>query len=290
MDREKLLEGKKLAARINQIVKNEVLDFQKAFSFAPVLCAIQVGDDKESSLYLEFQQKIAKKLSIGYKVKKLDADIQRVDLIAVIEELNCDSTINGIILQLPLPDHLKANDIRICLDPLKDVEGVHPENLGKIILNEDGLAPCTACAVMELLDNININLYGKEAVIVGHSAIVGKPLAAMLLNDFCTTTICHIATSERGLLAEHVKRAEILVVAVGKPGVVKGEWIKKDAIVIDVGINYVDDKIVGDVEFEKAYERAAYITPVPGGVGPITVALLMRNLLKAAKQQKQEGK
>ena len=290
MDREKLLEGKAIAARINQIVKNEVLELKKTYFFEPVLCAIQVGDDKESSLYLDFQQKIARKLAIGYKVRKLAADTDRDGLIAVIEELNRDSSINGIILQLPLPGHLKANDIRSCIDPRKDVEGVHPENLGKIILNEKGLAPCTACAVMELLSTLNIDLYGKEAVIVGHSEIVGKPLSAMMLNAFCTTTICHIATSERGLLAEHVKRAEILVVAVGKPGVVKGEWIKKDAIVVDVGINYVDEKIVGDVEFEKAYEKASYITPVPGGVGPITVALLMRNLLKAAKEQKQEDK
>lgn len=290
MDREKLLDGKKIAARINQIVKSEVLDFQKDYSSVPMLCAIQVGNDKESSLYLNFQKKIAEKLSIGYEVRKLSADINRDGLIDVIKDLNADNTINGIILQLPLPAHLKANDIRSCLNPLKDVEGVHPENLGKIILNRKGLAPCTACAVMELLNTLNVELYGKEAVIVGHSAIVGKPLAAMLLNEFCTTTICHIATSKRGMLAEHVKKAEILVVAVGKPGVVKGEWVKKDAIVVDVGINYVDDKIVGDVEFDKAYDRASYITPVPGGVGPITVALLMRNLLKAAKQQKLEVK
>lgn len=290
MDREKLLEGKLIASRINQVVKNEVLELKKAYSFEPVLCAIQVGDDKESSLYLDFQRKVAGKLNIGYKVITLPSQTKRQELVQVIKELNDDSSINGVILQLPLPAHLKANDIRSCIDPVKDVEGVHPENLGKIILNENGLAPCTACAVMELLRTLNVNFYGKEAVIVGHSDIVGKPLAAMMLNAFCTTTICHIATSERGLLSEHVQRAEILVVAVGKPAVIKGEWIKKGAIVIDVGINYVDDKIVGDVEFQKAYERASYITPVPGGVGPITVSLLMRNLLKAAKQQKQEDK
>ncbi|MCG2713182.1 MAG: bifunctional 5,10-methylenetetrahydrofolate dehydrogenase/5,10-methenyltetrahydrofolate cyclohydrolase [Candidatus Omnitrophica bacterium] len=290
MNREKLLEGKAIAGRINRMVKDEVLKLKKTYSFEPVLCAVQIGDDKESSLYLDFQQKMAQKLAIGYQVRKLSADTGIAGIIAVIEELNRDSSINGIILQLPLPRHLNANDIRCRIDPIKDVEGVHPENLGKIILNEKGLAPCTACAVMELLNTLNIDLYGKEAVIVGYSEIVGKPLAAMMLNAFCTTTICHIATSGRGLLAAHVKRAEILVVAVGKPGVIKGEWIKKDAIVVDVGINYVDEKIIGDVEFEKAYERAAYITPVPGGVGPITVALLMRNLLYAAKQQKQEDK
>ncbi len=290
MVEEKLLEGKIIAARIDQNVKNEAVKLKETYSFEPLLCAIQVGDDKESALYLDFQQKIARKLSIGYRVRKLSADTDRDGLVAVIEELNRDSSVNGIILQLPLPGHLKVNDIRSRIDPRKDVEGVHPANLGKIILNRKGLAPCTACAVMELLKTLNVDLYGKEAVIVGHSEIVGKPLAAMMLNAFCTTTICHIATSERGLLAEHVKRAEILVVAVGKPGVVKGEWIKKGAIVVDVGINYVDGKIIGDVEFEKAYEKAAYITPVPGGVGPVTVSLLMRNLIKAAKKQKQEDK
>lgn len=290
MKKKKLLEGKVIAARINQYVKNKVLELKNKQSFVPVLCAIQVGNDSKSSLYLEFQKKIARKLAVGYKIKKLDAKITRDDLINEIKAINKDDSINGIILQLPLPKHLKANDIRSYINPLKDVEGVHPQNLGKIILNREGLAPCTACAVMELLNSLKIDYYGKEAVIVGHSEIVGKPLAAMLLNEFCTTTICHVATSKRGLLAEHVKKAEILVVAVGKPSVVKGKWIKKGAVVVDVGINYIDGKIIGDVEFDKAFKKAGYITPVPGGVGPITVSLLMRNLLKAVEYQKQEEK
>jgi methylenetetrahydrofolate dehydrogenase (NADP+)/methenyltetrahydrofolate cyclohydrolase len=168
--------------------------------------------------------------------------------------------------------------------PEKDAEGMHPENLGKVLLGSFSVAPCTAQAALTLIESTAINLYGKEAVIVGHSEIVGKPLSMLLLNKFATTMVCHIATGERGVLPEHVKRAEILVVAVGKAGLIKGEWIKEGAIVIDVGINRVGEKIVGDVEFEKAFERAAFITPVPGGVGPLTVTMLMRNVVNLARQ------
>ena len=162
---------------------------------------------------------------------------------------------------------------------------VSAENLGKILLGQYRIGPCTAMAVMELLESTKVNLYGKEAVIVGHSEIVGKPLSLMLLNKFATTTVCHIGTGERGTLPDHVKRAEVLVAAVGKAGIIKGGWIKEGAIVIDVGINRVADKIVGDVEFEAAEKRASWITPVPGGVGPLTVTMLMRNLVEAAKSQ-----
>ncbi|MFA5500758.1 MAG: bifunctional 5,10-methylenetetrahydrofolate dehydrogenase/5,10-methenyltetrahydrofolate cyclohydrolase, partial [Candidatus Omnitrophota bacterium] len=169
--------------------------------------------------------------------------------------------------------------------PEKDAEGMHPENLGRILLGQYKIGPCTAMAVMELLEASKIDLYGKEAVIVGHSEIVGKPLALMLLNKFATTTVCHIATGERGALADHVKRAEVLIVAVGKAGIVKGEWVKEGAVVIDVGINKVADKIVGDVEFEEASARAAFITPVPGGVGPLTTTILMRNVVELFRNE-----
>nr|MBC8473231.1 bifunctional 5,10-methylenetetrahydrofolate dehydrogenase/5,10-methenyltetrahydrofolate cyclohydrolase [Candidatus Omnitrophota bacterium] len=172
------------------------------------------------------------------------------------------------------------------LSPIKDVEAVHPQNMGEIVFGNAKILPCTAASCMELLNSIEgIELYGKEACIVGHSEIVGKPLALLLLNKFVTTTVCHIATGKRGTLPEFVKKAEILIVAVGKAGLIKGEWIKEGAIVIDVGINRVDGKLVGDVEFDKAQERAGYITPVPGGVGPLTVAILMRNLVEAYKLQ-----
>lgn len=280
-----LLQGKIIAEQINLRVKQEVVNLRDKYNLQPVLCAIQVGDDLESTLYLDFQGKVAQRLSIGYVIKKLPALTTKQELIAVIKQLNNDSKINGIILQLPLPKQLDPKQISGSLKPEKDVEGVHPENLGNIILKQKGFAPCTACAVMELLKSLKIDLAGKEAVIVGHSEIVGKPLAIMLLNELVTTTVCHIATDKRGVLAEHVKRAEILIVAVGKPNLIKGDWIKPGAIVIDVGINCVEQKIVGDIEFEQAEKKAAFITPVPGGVGPVTVALLMQNVVQAAKNQ-----
>jgi methylenetetrahydrofolate dehydrogenase (NADP+)/methenyltetrahydrofolate cyclohydrolase len=171
------------------------------------------------------------------------------------------------------------------IDPLKDVDGTHPENVGAALIGEMRVGSCTALAVMRMLDATGIAMEGKEAVIVGHSELVGKPVSLMLLDRLATVTICHIATARRGLLAEHVRRAEILVVAVGSPEVIKGEWIHPGAVVIDVGINQVEKRIVGDVEFAAARERAAFITPVPGGVGPVTVSMLMQNTVKAFKAQ-----
>jgi methylenetetrahydrofolate dehydrogenase (NADP+)/methenyltetrahydrofolate cyclohydrolase len=171
------------------------------------------------------------------------------------------------------------------LNPLKDVDGTHPENVGAALIGEMRIGSCTALAVMRMLEATGINMVGKEAVIVGHSELVGKPVSLMLLDRQATVTICHIATAQRGLLADHVRRAEILVVAVGSPEVVKGEWIHPDAAVIDVGINQVGKHIIGDVEFAPAWERAAFITPVPGGVGPVTVSMLMQNTVKAFKAQ-----
>jgi len=168
------------------------------------------------------------------------------------------------------------------IKPEKDVEGMHPVNMGKIIFGKARILPCTAAAVMELLNSIGIHYSGKEAVIVGHSEIVGKPLALTLLDKLATVTVCHIGTSQAGKLEEHVRRADILIVAAGKAGLIKGDWVKEKAVVIDVGINRVGDKIVGDVEFEAAEKRAGFITPVPGGVGPLTVTMLMRNLVEAA--------
>lgn len=282
-----LLQGKDIALKIKEKISKDVVFLKEKHNVVPALCAVQVGENAASAVYLKSQMKTAQGLGISYKLFNLDSAISEQKLIETIENLNKDKNVNGIILQLPLPQHLDAKKIISSIDPVKDAEGMHPENLGKILLGKERIAPCTACAVIELLAASAVNLYGKEAVVVGHSEIVGKPVALMLLNKFATTTVCHIATGERGVLAEHVKRAEILIVAVGKANLVKGDWIKEGAIVIDVGINRVADKIVGDVEFEKAGQRAAFITPVPGGVGPITVTILMRNLIEATKAQLQ---
>ncbi|MBL7068672.1 MAG: bifunctional 5,10-methylenetetrahydrofolate dehydrogenase/5,10-methenyltetrahydrofolate cyclohydrolase [Candidatus Omnitrophica bacterium] len=281
-----LLEGKKIAAEIREDLKARIEDFRNRSGAVPSLATIQVGENPAAAVYLRAQQKTAEKLGINFKLHKLDEKTNERELIDYIDRLNKERDTNGILIQMPLPSGINAKEIPNFIDPAKDVEGMHPENLGKVLSGKFEIAPCTAMAAFELIKSTGIKLYGKEAVIVGHSEIVGKPVTLLLLNEFVTVTTCHIGTGERGTLPDHVKRAEILVVAVGKAGLVKGEWIKEGAVVIDVGINRVGDKLVGDVEFEGAEERAAYITPVPGGVGPLTVTILMKNVVEAFRAQK----
>jgi len=293
----KLLEGKPLAEKIKEEIKQQVSSLKKK----PVLASIQVGENAGASAYVKSQQKLSESLGIEYQLHKLAQDTSENHLIGFIQKLNTDKSVNGIIIQMPLPQQIDYKEISQYILPEKDAEGMHPANIGKIVfgtstslsangersrtIGKANILPCTPAAVMELLKEVGVDLYGKEVVIVGHSEIVGKPLALLLLEKFATVTVCHIGTSKAGKLEEHVMKAEILIVAVGKAGLIKGEWIKEGAIVIDVGINRVGDKIVGDVEFETAEKRASYITPVPGGVGPLTVTMLMRNLFEAAKLQ-----
>lgn len=281
----KLLEGKTIAGKIKEELKKEVESLKKEHGSSPKLVSIQVGENAASAVYIKSQIKTAENLGIEYELKTLSSSATQDGLIKEVEALNGNKDVSGIIVQLPLPKGIDHRRVMSAIAPEKDAEGMHPENLGHVLLGDAKLAPCTARAAMELIESTGVKLYGKEAVIVGHSEIVGKPLSMLLLNKFVTTTVCHIATGERGVLPEHVKKAEILVVAVGKAGLVKGDWIKEGAIVIDVGINRVGDKLVGDVEFEKAKERAVYITPVPGGIGPLTVTMLMRNVVSAFKIQ-----
>ena len=282
-----LLDGKKLSASIKENIKSEIENIKAKYETAPRLVSIQVGENPASEVYLKSQKKNAENLGIDYHLEKLDAKSSQDDLVKAIARLNADKEVNGIIVQMPLPPQIDAKVISRYIAPLKDVEAVHPQNMGEIVFGNAKILPCTAAACMELLNSIeSLKLYGKEACVVGHSEIVGKPLSLLLLNKFATTTVCHIATGQRGTLPEFVKKAEILIVAVGKAGLVKGDWIKEGAVVIDVGINRVEGKLVGDVEFDKAQEKASYITPVPGGVGPLTVAMLMKNLVEAFKLQK----
>ena len=277
----KLLEGKPLAQIIKEQIKQEVLKL----GTKPVLASIMVGDNAGAEAYVNSQKKAAEALGIEYRFQKLAADTQEDALIEHIKNLNSDKAVNGMIIQMPLPAGIDYKKISSFILPEKDVEGMHPANIGKIVFGKAKILPCTPAAVMELLASTGIDLYGKEVVVVGHSEIVGKPLALLLLEKFATVTVCHIGTSKAGKLEEHVKKAEILIVAVGKAGIIKGDWVKEGAIVIDVGINRVAEKIVGDVEFEAAEKKASQITPVPGGVGPLTVTMLMRNLVEAAKLQ-----
>jgi methylenetetrahydrofolate dehydrogenase (NADP+)/methenyltetrahydrofolate cyclohydrolase len=277
----KLLLGKPVAERIKEEIKGAIA----SLGVKPVLASIQVGENAGAEAYVKSQKKTAESLGIEYQFHKLGQDTKEEVLVEFIKRLNADKNINGIIIQMPLPAHIDYKKISQFIVPEKDAEGMHPANIGKIIFGQAKVLPCTAAAVMELLKETGVDLYGKEVAVVGHSEIVGKPLALLLLDKFATTTVCHIGTSKAGKLEEHVKQAEVLIVAVGKAGLIKGDWVKEGAIVIDVGINRVGDKIVGDIEFEGAEKKASYITPVPGGVGPLTVTLLMRNLVEAKKLQ-----
>ena len=277
----KLLEGNPVAEKI----KREITLAVQGLRQAPVLASILVGDNPGAAAYVKSQEKTAQELGIVYELHKLAGNIPEDELINFIIKLNDDAAVNGIVVQMPLPQQINYKKISEFISSNKDIEGMHPANMGKLFFGQARIAACTATAVMELLNSTGIDLYGKEAVIVGHSEIVGKPLAMLLLEKFATVTICHIGTSKAGKLKEHVERAELLIVAVGQAGLIKGEWIKKGAIVVDVGINRVNDAIVGDVEFDAAEKRASYITPVPGGVGPLTVAILMRNLVEATRLQ-----
>jgi len=293
----KLLEGRPIAEKIKEEIRGGVLSLK----IKPVLASIQVGENASASSYVKSQQKAAENLGIEYQLHKLAKESTENHLIDFIKKLNLNSSVHGIIIQMPLPPQIDYKKISQYILPEKDVEGMHPANIGKIVfgtstalstngeqsrtIGKSKVLPCTPAAVMELLNSTGVDLYGKEVVVVGHSEIVGKPLALLLLEKFATVTVCHIGTSKAGKLEEHVRRAEILIVAVGKAGLIRGEWIREGAIVIDVGINRVAEKIVGDVEFEAAEKRASYITPVPGGVGPLTVTMLMRNLVELAKAQ-----
>jgi methylenetetrahydrofolate dehydrogenase (NADP+)/methenyltetrahydrofolate cyclohydrolase len=275
----KLLEGKPIAEKIKEDIRRQI----QSLGRNPVLASIQAGENAGAVAYVKSQARLAENLGVQYQLHKLEQDIAEEKLVEFIRGLNSDKAVDGIIVQMPLPVHIDYKRVSQFIAPQKDVEGMHPANIGKIVFGKASILPCTPAAVMELLKETGVDLYGKEVVVVGHSEIVGKPLALLLLEQFATVTVCHIGTSKAGKLEEHVRLAEVLIVAVGKAGLIKGEWVKEGAIVIDVGINRVEDKIVGDVEFEGAQQRASWITPVPGGVGPLTVTMLMRNLVEAAK-------
>jgi methylenetetrahydrofolate dehydrogenase (NADP+) / methenyltetrahydrofolate cyclohydrolase len=273
----KLLEGKPIADRIKEELKQKIAASGKKLTLA----SVQVGSNPGSEVYIKSQKRNAELLGIEYQLHTLDKETSQEKLIEFIHSLNQNVCVQGIILQMPLPPQIDYKTMSSHIVPDKDAEGMHPVNLGRLVFGKSKIVPCTAASALELINATGVDYTGKEVVIVGHSEIVGKPLCLLLLEKLATVTVCHIGTSKAGRLEEHVRRAEILIVAVGKAGLIKGEWVRENATVIDVGINRVADKIVGDVEFEGAEKRAAWITPVPGGVGPLTVTMLMRNLVEA---------
>ena len=280
-----VLDGRAIAGKIYDQLRKELADLKARHGRSPFLLTVQVGFHSAADLFVRSQMKAASSLGIGYRLERLPADSTQPQLVERIRAWNSDPGITGVTIQFPLPAGIDAREISAALDPHKDAEGIHPQHIGQAMFGWSRIGTCTSLAILELINATGADLYGKEAVVVGHSELIGKPVSLMLLDRFCTTTLCHIATAERGRLMEHVRRAEILVVAVGKPHLVKASWIKPGAIVIDVGTSLVNGELQGDVEFEEAVKVADFITPVPGGVGPVVVATLMRNTVETFKLQ-----
>ncbi len=281
----KILDGKILASRLKGALKKEVDELKKKTSRVPVLAVIRVGQDPAALTYGASQKKTSEALGIDFHVHELPGHSKLSEIVKTIHQLNADKNVSGIMIHKPLPadvdEHVVFNEI----DPFKDVEGMHESNLGKLISGPTKIIPCTAASAMAHIRSTGVKIRGREAVIIGRSEIVGKPLALLLLQESATVTICHTGTQEAGTLESHVRRADIVVAAVGKPNFIKGEWIKEGAIVIDVGINKTPEGLVGDVEYQEASKHAAFITPVPGGVGPVTSVILMKNTIEAFKIQ-----
>ena len=280
-----LLEGKKIAEKIKEELHAEVAKLVSQTSVIPTVRAIQVGEDPSSELYLKSQRKLAEAVGVKHETTMLRASAGEKDLMGEIERANQDLKVHGIIVQMPLPQSFQIDRVLDAIHPDKDVEAVTTRNLGRLLINKSGMAPCTAEAAVRLVEETGVNIFGKEAVVIGSSKVVGMPAFLLLVGKKLTSTICHTGTFKAGTLEAHVRRADVLVVAIGKPQLIPGAWIKPGAIVIDVGINRVDGKTVGDVEFETAKERASFITPVPGGVGPLTTVMFIQNLVTAYKSQ-----
>ena len=275
-----IIDGKAISAEIRQSVKQQVNKRLEKGCRAPGLAVILVGLDPASQVYVRNKCKACDDTGIISSSYDLPSTTTEAELLSHIDKLNQDDTVDGILVQLPLPDHINSETIIEHIHPDKDVDGFHPYNIGRLALRIPALRPCTPYGVMALLESTDTPIKGKHVVIVGASNIVGRPMGLELMLAGATVTTCHRFTRD---LASHVRQAEVLIVAVGKPGIVKSDWIKPGAIVIDVGINRTEEgKLIGDVEFETAQERAGWITPVPGGVGPMTVAMLLQNTLMAA--------
>ena len=279
----KIISGKEVALKVREGIKAEVCQLLEKTGKRPGLAVIIVGEDHASQVYVRNKAKGCEEVGFYSEVYRLPENTEMSELLALIDKLNKDTNIHGILCQLPLPKHLDETAVILAIDPNKDVDAFHPVNTGKIMIGNYSFLPCTPAGVMELIASTGVDVAGKECVVVGRSNIVGKPQAMLLLQKNGTVTICHSKTKD---LAQTTKRADILVVAVGRANFITGDMIKEGAIVIDVGINRNEEgKLVGDVHFESAEKVASYITPVPGGVGPMTITMLLKNTLTAAKQQ-----
>ena len=280
-----IIDGKNLAKKIRSNLKVEC-DKLKEKGIIPKLAVIMVGDNPASKVYVKNKSIACNEVGIEYKEYLLDANIKQENLLDLIKKLNNDETVNGILLQSPIPEHLNINEAFKAITYLKDVDGFTPSSVGKLCIGEDTFVSCTPLGVIKMFEEYNIDLNGKDVVILGRSNIVGRPLIQCCLQKNATVTVCHSKTKS---LEEHTKRADVIISAIGKPKFVTADMVKNNVVIIDVGINRDENgKLVGDVDFENVKEKASYITPVPGGVGPMTIAMLMNNVIKATKEQYKE--
>ncbi|MDY0211838.1 MAG: bifunctional methylenetetrahydrofolate dehydrogenase/methenyltetrahydrofolate cyclohydrolase FolD [Desulfuromonadaceae bacterium] len=277
-----LIDGKALAASMREQLAENVAEL-KHKGVVPGLAVVLVGDDPASRVYVSMKEKACAKVGIFSDEHRLSAETTQNELLTLVDKLNNDPRIDGILVQLPLPAHIDEDAVITAISPEKDVDGFHPVSVGRLVTGNPTFKSCTPYGVMKMLESIQYNLSGKEVVVVGRSNIVGKPVALMCLAENATVTICHSRTRD---LAEHVRRADVVIAAVGRTEMIKGEWIKEGAVVIDVGINRQEDgRLLGDVEFDATAARASYITPVPGGVGPMTITMLLENTVQSARQR-----
>lgn len=274
-----ILDGKIVKKEILDNLKEEVLNLQEK----PKLVVIQVGNNESSNIYINQKIKMCNSVGYTYEHIKLNDNVKTEEVITIIDELNKDNSVNGILVQMPLPSHLDEKIIQNRINEYKDVDGLTDINSGKLLHKKECLSPCTPLGIIELLKRYNINIEGKNIVVLGRSILVGKPLVNMLINENATVTVCHSKTQN---IEEHTKRADILIVAIGSPKKITKDMVKEKSIIIDVGITKVDNQIYGDVDFENVKDKVKYITPVPGGIGQMTVAMLAKNILKAYKLQK----
>ena len=279
---DKIIDGKAIAASLRQAIAADASTLKQK-GITPGLAVVLVGEDPASRVYVSMKEKACAEAGIYSDEHKLPAETTEAQLLALIDALNRDERIDGILVQLPLPAHIDESKVLEAISPAKDVDGFHPYNVGRLVTGNPLFRPCTPYGVMKMLEAKGVDLSGKEVVVVGRSNIVGKPVALMCLAENATVTICHSRTRD---LADKVRMADVVIAAVGRPEMIKGDWIKEGAVVIDVGVNRVDEKkLVGDVEFSAALARASAITPVPGGVGPMTITMLLYNTVESAKRR-----
>ena len=278
-----IIDGKKIAAELREQLKKKVAELKSTYNAVPGLTVILIGEDPPSKIYVRNKEKSAIEVGINSDVIKYPENVEEKIVLNKIQELNNDDKISGILVQLPLPKHINKRKIIESIDPRKDVDGFHPMNVGNLSSGYDSSIPCTPLGCYLLIKTIEKNLNGKHAVVIGRSNLNGKPMTQLLLKENCTVTIAHSKTKD---LKAECNRADIIIAAVGRPKLVKGDWIKKDAIVIDVGINKTDAGLVGDVDFNEVSKIARAITPVPGGVGPMTIACLLNNTVECFKKVK----